>query len=84
MDFKKNGVIYDFSSGKVENFQLMNYPINLKISVATFKDIKKIEEFGVMELIQKRKELKRAGLSNPKIDTDISGRLSYNFVTFFL
>lgn len=80
----KNGVIYDFSSGKVENFQLMNYPINLKISVATFKDIKKIEEFGVMELIQKRKELKRAGLSNPKIDTDISGRLSYNFVTFFM
>lgn len=51
----KNGVIYDFSSGKVENFQLMNYPINLKISIATFKDIKKIEEFGVMELIQKRK-----------------------------
>ncbi|WP_353683490.1 LptF/LptG family permease [Thermodesulfovibrio sp. 3907-1M] len=80
----KNALIYDFLSGKVEKSELTDYPINLKISVATFKDIKKIEEFGIVELIQKRKELKRAGLSNPKIDTDISGRLSYNFVTFFM
>ncbi|MGC9045946.1 LptF/LptG family permease [Thermodesulfovibrio sp. 3462-1] len=80
----KNTLIYDFLSGKVEKSESIDYPINLKISVATFKDIKKIEELGILELIQKRKELKRAGLSNPKIDTDISGRLSYNFVTFFM
>jgi len=80
----KNALIYDFLAGKVEKSELMNYPINLKISIAAFKDIKKIEEFGIAELIQKRKELKRVGLSNPKIDTDISGRLSYNFVTFFM
>jgi len=80
----KNVVIYDFVSGKVENAQLMNYPLNLKISIAAFKDIKKIEEFGISELLKQRKELKRVGLSNPKIDTDISGRLAYNFVTFFM
>ncbi|GAB5045712.1 LptF/LptG family permease [Thermodesulfovibrio sp. TK110] len=80
----KNALIYDFLSGKVEKSETIDYPINLKISVATFKDIKKIEEFGISELIQKRKELKKVGLSNTKIDTDISGRLSYNFVIFFM
>lgn len=80
----KSCVIYDFITGRVEKFDLMNYPLNLKISITALKDIKKIEEFGIAELIQKRQELKKAGLSNPKIDTDISGRLSYNFVTFFM
>jgi len=80
----KNAVIYDFISGKIEKADVMNYPINLKISISAFKDIKKIEEFGISELLQKRKDLRRVGLSNPKIDTDISGRLSYNFVTFFM
>lgn len=80
----KNCIIYDFVAGKVEKYNLMDHTLNLKISVAAFKDIKKIEEFGIAELIQKRKELKKVGLSNPKIDTDISSRLSYNFVTFFM
>lgn len=80
----KNSIVYDFVAGKVEKYDLMDYPLNLKISIAAFKDIKKIEEFGIAELIQKRKELKKVGLSNPKIDTDISSRLSYNFVTFFM
>lgn len=80
----KKAVIYDFVSGRVEKIEIMKYPINLKISVSALKDIKKIEEFGITELIQKRKELKKSGLSNPKIDTDISGRLSYNFVIFFM
>lgn len=80
----KNAVIYDFVSGTIEKVQAINYPISVKISITAFKDIKKIEEFGISELLQKRKELKKAGLSNPKIDTDISGRLSYNFVTFFM
>ncbi|MCX7725190.1 MAG: LptF/LptG family permease [Thermodesulfovibrio sp.] len=80
----KKCTVYDFSTGKVEKYDLMSYPVSIKISIAAFKDIKKIEEFGISELIQKRKELKKAGLSNPKIDTDISSRLSYNFVTFFM
>ncbi|MCS7214805.1 MAG: LptF/LptG family permease [Thermodesulfovibrio sp.] len=80
----KKATIYDFLTGKVEKYDSMNYPLNLKISISAFKDIKKIEQFSLLELIQKRKELKRAGLSNPKIDTDISSRLSYNFVTFFM
>lgn len=80
----KDVVIYDFNSGKIEKFESLSYPINLKISIASFKDIKKIEEFSLAELIKKRKELKAVGLSNPKIDTDISGKLSYNFVTFFM
>lgn len=82
--FLKNGIIYDFVNGKIEKFERMNYPLEIKISALTFKDIKKIEEFGIGELLQKRRDLKRVGLSNPKIDTDISGRLSYNFVTFFM
>ncbi len=80
----KNVVIYDFVSGSVDKAQELTQPINLKISLTVFKDIKKIEELGIAELMQKKKELKRVGLSNPKIDTDIGGRLSYNFVTFFM
>jgi len=80
----KNVIIYDFINGRVEKLPEINYPMNLKLSVTAFKDIKKIEEFGISELLQKRRDLKRVGLSNPKIDTDISGRLSYNFVTFFM
>ena len=80
----KNVTVYDFINGRVEKLPEMNYPMNLKLSVTAFKDIKKIEEFGISELLQKRRELKRVGLSNPKIDTDISGRLSYNFITFFM
>jgi len=80
----KNVIVYDFINGRVEKLPEMNYPMNLKLSVTAFKDIKKIEEFGISELLQKRRELKKVGLSNPKIDTDISGRLSYNFVTLFM
>ncbi|MEN2995378.1 MAG: LptF/LptG family permease [Thermodesulfovibrio sp.] len=80
----KKCTVYDFSTGKVQKYDSMNYPVNIKISIAAFKDIKKIEEFGISELIQKTKELKKIGLNNPKIDTDISGKLSYNFVTFFM
>ncbi|GAB6182948.1 LptF/LptG family permease [Thermodesulfovibrio hydrogeniphilus] len=80
----KNVSVYDYEKGKQEKLETMNYPIKAKISAVAFKDIKKIDEFGIAELLQKRKELKRVGLSNPKIDTDISGRLSYNFVTFFM
>lgn len=80
----KDVIIYDFVNGKIEKFEKLQYPIDVKITTVAFKDIKKIEEFGISELLQKRKELKRTGLSNPKIDTDISGRLSYNLVTFFM
>ncbi|MCX7988193.1 MAG: LptF/LptG family permease [Thermodesulfovibrio sp.] len=80
----KNVIIYDFNTGKIEKLDNLSYPVNVKISIASFKDIKKIEEFSLGELIKKRKELKAVGLNNPKIDTDISGKLSYNFVTFFM
>ncbi|MCS7203892.1 MAG: LptF/LptG family permease [Thermodesulfovibrio sp.] len=80
----KDAVIYDFLNGKVEKQKILNHPLSEKISISVFKEIKKIEEFGVIELIEKRKELKKTGLSNPKIDADISGRLSYNLVTFFM
>lgn len=79
-----NVTVYDFVSGKIEKIPQLNYPANVKISISAFKDIKKIEEFGIIELINKRRELKKVGLSNAKIDTDISGKLSYNFVTFFM
>lgn len=80
----KNVIIYDFNTGNIEKFDKLTYQIDVKISIASFKDIKKMEEFSLAELIKKRDELKNAGLSNPKIDTDISGKLSYNFVTFFM
>ncbi len=80
----KNVSVYDYEKGSLEELDTMNYTVKAKISSVAFKDIKKIDEFGIAELFQKRKELKRVGLSNPKIDTDISGRLSYNFVTFFM
>jgi len=82
--FLKNVITYDFVNGKIEKAQSLIYPVDIKISAVAFKDIKKIEEFGIGELLQKRKDLKRVGLNNPKIDTDISGKLSYNFVTFFM
>lgn len=80
----KDATIYDFSNGKIEKQAFLEFPLSEKFSFSLFKEIKKIDEFGVIELIKKRKELKKTGLSNPKIDTDISGRLSYNFVTFFM
>lgn len=80
----KDVKIYDFTTGKIEKIDSLSYSTDVKISITAFKDIKKIEEFSLAELIKKRKELKNVGLSNPKIDTDISGKLSYNFVTFFM
>lgn len=76
--------IFDFTSGRIERLDKFNFQVNFKLSLTSFKDIKKIEEFSLQELIKKREELRSVGLSNPKIDTDISGKLSYNFVTFFM
>ncbi len=80
----KDVTIYDFISGKIERLPSMSYPVNFKISLAAYKDLKKIEDFSLGELIKRRKELKNVGLSNPKIDTDISGKLSYNLVTLIM
>ncbi len=80
----KDVTIYDFISGKIERLPSMSYPVNFRISLAAYRDLKKIEDFSLGELIDKRKELKNVGLSNPKIDTDISGKLSYNFVSLFM
>jgi lipopolysaccharide export system permease protein len=82
--FLKKVTTYDFNSGKIEKLASLNFPIDVKISVVSFKDIKKVEEFSLTELIEKRRELKNMGLNNPKIDTDISSKLSYNFVIFFM
>lgn len=80
----KNVIIYDFNSGRIERIDRLNYSVNVKVSLASLKDFKKLEELNLAELIKKRRELKNIGLSNPKIDTDISSKLSYNFVTFFM
>lgn len=80
----KDVKIYDFTTGKIKEIDSLSYSTDVKISIAVFKDIKKIEEFSLAELIKKKRELKNAGLNNPKIDTDISGKLSYNLVTFFM
>lgn len=80
----KNVVHYQYGTARVERKDSYRIALDIEISSATLKDIRKLEEFGIMELIQKREELKRMGLSNPKIDADISGRLSNSFVTLFM
>lgn len=77
-------VIYDFSSAKVSREDSYRLTLDVNINLATIRDIRKIEEIRLKELLEKREELKRMGLMNPKIDTDISARLSYNFVTLFM
>lgn len=80
----KNVSIFDFQKGKVEKKESYIIRLELKISAAALKDIRKIEEFQIKDLLQKREELRKMGLSNPKLDTDISGRIAYNFVTLFM
>jgi lipopolysaccharide export system permease protein len=49
----KNVIIYDFINGRVEKLPEMDYPMNLKLSVTAFKDIKKIEELVYQSFYRK-------------------------------
>lgn len=80
----KNVVHYDFVSAQVRRIETYRIEIDVNLSAATIKDIRQLDEFSIRELIGKREELRRMGLSNPKVDADLSGRLSYNLVTVFM
>ncbi|MBF0506230.1 MAG: LptF/LptG family permease [Nitrospirae bacterium] len=79
----KNVTVYDMSNGKVINRSEMPYP-NIESPKIFKEDLWAPEEMNIIELINYQHRLAEAGFKNIKLIVDISSRLSYPLINFFM
>ncbi len=79
----KDVTLYDMSNGKVKKLPEMPYP-NIESPKIFKEDLWAPEEMNMIELIKYQRRLAEAGFKNIKLIVDISSRLSYPLINFFM
>ena len=79
----KNVTLYDMSNGRISSLREMAYP-NIESPKIFREDLWTVEEMSMLELIKYQRRLAEAGFKNIKLSVDISSRLSYPLINFFM
>lgn len=79
----KNVTLYDMSNGKIKNLREMPYPY-IESPKIFKEDLWAPEEMTMVELMRYQHRLAEAGFKNIKLIVDISSRLSYPLINFFM
>ncbi len=79
----KDVTLYDMAKGKTMAIKEMTYPA-IESPKIFQEDMWKVEEMTMMELLKYQKRLSEAGFKNIKLSVDISSRLSYPLINFFM
>ncbi|MBF0557490.1 MAG: LptF/LptG family permease [Nitrospirae bacterium] len=74
---------YDLSNGKISGLSEMLYP-NIESPNIFKEDLWSVEEMSMIELIKYQRRLAEAGFKNIKLSVDISSRMSYPLINFFM
>ena len=75
--------LYDMSNGKISVLPEMLYP-NIESPNIFKEDLWSVEEMSMIELIKYQRRLAEAGFKNIKLSVDISSRMSYPLINFFM
>lgn len=79
----KNVTLYDMSTGNISKLREMPYP-NIESPRIFQEDAWAVEEMSMTELATYQHRLSDAGFKNIKLVVDISSRLSYPLINFFM
>jgi lipopolysaccharide export system permease protein len=74
---------YNMSTGVISSLPEMTFP-NIESPKIFQEDLWSVEEMSMSELIQYQRRLVEAGFKNIKLSVDISSRLSYPLINFFM
>lgn len=75
--------LYDMSNGKISDLKDMIYP-DIESPKIFKEDLWSVEEMSMAELIKYQQRLAEAGFKNIKLSVDISSRMSYPLINFFM